>query len=225
MPDRTPPRQNIPTRLRKSQAQRREETRFKLVQGAVELLKKKRYAGFRVADVTTMSGVSRGAQSHYFPMKDDLVIEALEFVFKETQANALAKITKAKAHPDQLLQALIADSKDFFLGDNFYLSLDLMMVGGEEPLGQAVQRLAQNYRVSVETAWREVFKESGYSASTADEVVSLTFCVVRGLSIRKIIGPDTARIPHMIKLWKQQATLLLESDLVRKNNKKQRKID
>jgi hypothetical protein len=158
-------------------------------------------------------------------MKDDLVIEALEFVFKETQANALAKIAKAKAHPDQLLQALIADSKDFFLGDNFYLSLDLMMVGGDEPLGQAVQQLAQNYRVSVENAWREIFKESGYSASTADEVVSLTFCVVRGLSIRKIIGPDTARIPHMIKLWKQQATLLLESDLGRKNNKKQRKID
>lgn len=215
----------MPARARKTQAQRREETRAKLVQGAVELLKKKRYAGFRVADVTTMSGVSRGAQSHYFPMKDDLVIEALEFVFKETQANALAKIAKAKAHPDQLLQALIADSKDFFLGDNFYLSLDLMMVGGDEPLGQAVQQLAQNYRVSVENAWREIFKESGYSASTADEVVSLTFCVVRGLSIRKIIGPDTARIPHMIKLWKQQATLLLESDLGRKNNKKQRKID
>lgn len=215
----------MPARARKTQAQRREETRAKLVQGAVDLLKKKRYAGFRVADVTTMSGVSRGAQSHYFPMKDDLVIEALEFVFKETQANALAKIAKAKAHPDQLLQALIADSKDFFLGDNFYLSLDLMMVGGDEPLGQAVQQLAQNYRVSVENAWREIFKESGYSASTADEVVSLTFCVVRGLSIRKIIGPDTARIPHMIKLWKQQATLLLESDLGRKNNKKQRKID
>lgn len=215
----------MPARARKTQAQRREETRAKLVQGAVELLKKKRYAGFRVADVTTMSGVSRGAQSHYFPMKDDLVIEALEFVFKETQANALTKIAKAKAHPDQLLQALIADSKDFFLGDNFYLSLDLMMVGGDEPLGQAVQQLAQNYRVSVENAWREIFKESGYSASTADEVVSLTFCVVRGLSIRKIIGPDTARIPHMIKLWKQQATLLLESDLGRKNNKKQRKID
>ena len=215
----------MPARARKTQAQRREETRAKLVQGAVELLKKKRYAGFRVADVTTMSSVSRGAQSHYFPMKDDLVIEALEFVFKETQANALAKIAKAKAHPEQLLQALIADSKDFFLGDNFYLSLDLMMVGGDEPLGQAVQQLAQNYRVSVENAWREIFKESGYSASTADEVVSLTFCVVRGLSIRKIIGPDTARIPHMIKLWKQQATLLLESDLGRKNNKKQRKID
>ena len=215
----------MPARARKTQAQRREETRAKLVQGAVDLLKKKRYAGFRVADVTTMSGVSRGAQSHYFPMKDDLVIEALEFVFKETQANALAKIAKAKAHPEQLLQALIADSKDFFLGDNFYLSLDLMMVGGDEPLGQAVQQLAQNYRVSVENAWREIFKESGYSASTADEVVSLTFCVVRGLSIRKIIGPDTARIPHMIKLWKQQATLLLESDLGRKNNKKQRKID
>ena len=220
MPKPNLPSSTTPLRTRKTQAQRREETRLKLVQGAVALLKKKRYAGFRVADVTTMSGVSRGAQSHYFPMKDDLVIEALEFVFKETQANALAKIAKAKAHPDQLLQALIADSKDFFLGENFYLSLDLMMVGGEEPLGQAVQRLAQNYRVSVENAWREVFRSSGYSASTADEVVSLTFCVVRGLSIRKIIGPDTSRIPHMIKLWKQQATLLLESDLERKNKKK-----
>ena len=215
----------MPTRTRKTQAQRREETRFKLVKGAVELLKIKRYAGFRVADVTTMSGVSRGAQSHYFPTKDDLVIEALEFIFKITHANALAKILKAKAHPDQLLQTLIADSKDFFLGDNFYLSLDLMMVGSKEPLGQAVQRLAQTYRVSVETAWREVFEEFGYSASTADEVVSLTFCVIRGLSIRKIIGPDTARIPHMIKLWKQQATLLLESDLARKNMKKQRSSD
>jgi AcrR family transcriptional regulator len=79
---------DISVKARKTQVQRREETRLKLVQGAVELLKKKRYAGFRVAEVATVSGVSRGAQSHYFPLKDDLVIEALEFVFKETQKNA-----------------------------------------------------------------------------------------------------------------------------------------
>ena len=203
----------ISVKARKTQIQRREETRLKLVQGAVELLKKKRYAGFRVAEVTTVSGVSRGAQSHYFPLKDDLVIEALEFVFKETQKNALARIAKVETNPDQLLSALIADSKDFFLGDNFHLSLDLMIVGGEGPLGQAVQKLAQLYRVSVENAWRQAFRQSGFSVNTADEVVSLTFCVVRGLSIRQLMGPNTSRIPHMIKLWKQQAALLLESEL------------
>ena len=46
---------------RRTQAERTEETRTRVLDAAVEVLRKKGYAHFRTADVAKAAGVSRGA--------------------------------------------------------------------------------------------------------------------------------------------------------------------
>lgn len=186
---------------RRTQAERTQETQQKLVRGAIALLKQKRYAGFRVAEAADVAGVSRGAQTHHFPHKDALVLQALEAVYIETQGKALARIEAARSRPASILQALIEDSEDYFLGDDFYMALDLMMVGGDSPLGVEVKKLVRQYRISVERAWMDLFAECGYSGRQAEDVVFLTFSLARGLGIRKLMSGETAHFPRLFSLW------------------------
>ena len=149
-------------RPRRTQAERALSTQKKLIDSAIEVLKRKRYVGFRTADVAELAGVSKGAQTHHFPSKDMVVLQALEEVLRQTQARALQRIEAGRKRPQELLELLLVDSKEFFLGENFLLSLDLMMVDPQSSLGVSVKQLAQQYRLPVEEAWVDALAEAGY---------------------------------------------------------------
>src|SRR3954453_5835964 len=52
--------------------------RARLLEATVELLVEKGYAGTSTTLVSQRAGVSRGAQLHHFPSKQDLVVAAVE---------------------------------------------------------------------------------------------------------------------------------------------------
>ena len=191
---------------RRTQAERTQLTQKKIIDGAIQLLKKKGYASFRTAEV---AGVSKGAQTHHFPAKDMLVLQALEEVFRSTQGRALARVDAARAAPARMLQLLVADSNEFFLGDDFLMSLDLMMVDPGSALGADVKRLAQQYRLPVEQAWLDALLEAGHPAPQARDVVRLTFAIGRGLGIRQVIAGPDPEYQRLLATWMRMAEAML----------------
>src|SRR5215211_8071713 len=63
---------------RRTQSERREETRGRLLDATIESLIEVGYAATTVRRVTELAGVSQGAQSHHFPHRVDLVASAFE---------------------------------------------------------------------------------------------------------------------------------------------------
>ncbi len=66
------------TKPRRSQSERREETRGRLLDATIQSLTTVGYAGTTIRHVTELAGVSQGAQSHHFPHRVDLVVSAFE---------------------------------------------------------------------------------------------------------------------------------------------------
>jgi AcrR family transcriptional regulator len=197
VPAATPPK----ARARRTQAERTLSTQKKLIDSAIELLKRKRYAGFRTADLAERAGVSKGAQTHHFPSKDLVVLQALEEVYRQTQARAQQRIAAARKAPHKMLELLMADSKEFFLGDNFLLSLDLMMVDPQSALGVSVKQLARQYRLPVEQAWVDALALAGYPHAQADAAVRLTFALARGFGIRQLIAAPAQESDPLLRVW------------------------
>src|SRR5215510_10588864 len=102
-----------PGRKRRTQAERTQETRARILDAAVEVLRKKGYAHFRTADVARAAGVSRGAQLHHFATKEKLVYATMEHVFHNVLETSRARVRALKAGDDALEQA-IDDARDFF---------------------------------------------------------------------------------------------------------------
>lgn len=203
------PRPPAPARPRRTQAERTQSTQRKLIDGAIDLLKKKRYASFRTAEVAEHAGVSKGAQTHHFPSKDMLVLQALEEVYRRTQQRAINRIEAGRNAPEQLLEQLVADSREFFLGDDFLLSLDLMMVDPGSTLGSDVKRLAQSYRLPVEQAWLDALVEAGHPERQANDVVRLTFAIARGFGVRQLIAGEDEEFQHLMDSWMRMAKAML----------------
>jgi AcrR family transcriptional regulator len=196
-------------RPRRTQAERTRSTQRKLIDGAIDLLKRKRYASFRIADVAEHVGVSKGAQTHHFPSKDSLVLQALEEVYRMTQERALDRIEIGRAAPERLLEQLIEDSREFFLGEDFLLTLDLMMVDPTSTLGSDVKRLAQTYRLPVEQAWLDALVATGHPERQAKDVVRLTFAISRGFGVRQLIAGQDEEFHHLMNSWTRMAKAML----------------
>jgi AcrR family transcriptional regulator len=196
---------------RRTQAERRQGTQDKLVQGAIRLLKAKRYAGFRTAEASAVAGVSRGAQTHHFATKDDLVLLALEQVYRETSERSRKRIAAAGPTPQGLIDALVQDSAEFFLGDDFLLSLDLVMVEPDSAFGGAVRNLAQKYRLAVEEEWRQAFLAAGYPEAEADKIIWITFAVGRGLGVRQVMSGRSQRFGEVLEQWRELAAAVAKA--------------
>ena len=77
------------------QDERSAETRRRLMDATVACLFERGYAGTTTTEIASRAGVSRGAQLHHFPRKDELVVSALEYVFELR----LAEMSAAVAEP------------------------------------------------------------------------------------------------------------------------------
>ncbi|MGH2985626.1 MAG: TetR/AcrR family transcriptional regulator [Solirubrobacterales bacterium] len=71
------------TPARRSQSERRAQTRRRLLEATIESLIEVGYAGTTIRRVTERAGVSQGAQSHHFPHRVDLVATAFEHLAEQ----------------------------------------------------------------------------------------------------------------------------------------------
>ena len=182
---------------RKTQEVRSMETQERIIQAATEVLRQKGYAGLRVADVTSVAGVSRGAQSHHFHTKVEIVLAVMTNVFEQATTDSQARIAAIQPE-DNLMEALIADASAFFLGPDFSLGLDMLGAGGRDPeLRSSVQEIARSNRFKVESRWISLLEQRGLAHSDAEDVLWLVFNAIRGLSVRQLWQLDLVRFERV----------------------------
>src|SRR5689334_22411522 len=63
---------------RRSQAERSAGTQARLLDATIECLVERGWAGTSTTEIVRRAGVSRGAQVHHYPTKEDLVLAAVE---------------------------------------------------------------------------------------------------------------------------------------------------
>jgi AcrR family transcriptional regulator len=185
--------------------------RARVLQGAIQVLSEKGYAGFRTAEVAMAARVSRGALTHHFPTKDALVLAALEHVFR-----AAAELGRAHAHKvhsvDEAIQALLKDSRDFFFSELFLIAIDLSISGGKNSeQGQSIREISQAHRLPVEAAWLDALIDLGVPKKLADDLLWLTISLVRGLAVRRILADEPRRFQRLLTLWREMVQVYLKS--------------
>jgi len=188
-----------PGRKRRTQAGRTQETRARILDAAVEVLRKKGYAHFRTADVARAAGVSRGAQLHHFATKEKLVYA--EHVFHNVLETSRARVAALKPGDDPLEQA-IDDAREFFFSTAFFISLDIATSINSKRFRERLMNMVRDARLPAEQAWRQALIERGMAEGAADDVLWLTLGLVRGLAVRVLWQNEPARFDRLLKLWR-----------------------
>ena len=171
---------------RRTQDERIEETRERLLRAAVKILNDRGYANFRIAEVSDVSGVSRGGMIHHYPSKDALVADVLEYVFQRLLKRTEAKLNTV-SNAASALSAIVDCGAEFFFGPDFPIYIDLVLAarrGG--PLPRTARAMARKQSVSLEEFWTASLITHGVDERTARSAVVMIFSLMRGLAVTAI---------------------------------------
>jgi AcrR family transcriptional regulator len=194
-------RRSPAAKTRRTQAERTHGTRTRILDAAVEVLRKKGYAHFRTADVAKAAGVSRGAQLHHFATKEKLVYATMEHVFTNVLENSRNRARALKKGEDPL-EPMIADGREFFFSTPFFISLDIATSINSKRFRQQLMTMVRKARLPAEQAWLEALTAGGMPPKMADDVLWLTLGLIRGLAIRMLWQDEPERFDRLLKLWR-----------------------
>ena len=130
--------------------------RARLMEATVELLVERGFAGTSTTLVSERAGVSRGAQLHHFPTKNDLVVAAVEHVTEVRGAELAAAAERGLPRGTRRTRAVLELLADHFTSPVFTAALELWVAARTDaalraavvPLEQRVGR--QTHRMTVE---------------------------------------------------------------------------
>ena len=209
---------------RRTQDERKDETRKRLLNAAVKILSKQGYANFRFAEVSSVSGVSRGGMIHHYPSKDALIAGVLDYIFERLQQRSKTKINTNLDTPS-ILQAIVESGTDFFFGPEFLIVLDLVLAARQGgPLPTTFRALARRHRLSIEEFWAASLTAQGLDERTSKDVVGLLWSLLRGLAIRPI-GTTNVETPERTIKFALEVVQAYITDPVRVHAAKPRKND
>jgi AcrR family transcriptional regulator len=190
-------------RPRRTQEERSAETRARLLDATVESLIEVGYARTTTTAVCARAGLSRGAQLHHFPTKSELVIAAVAHLAAR-RARDLREEAKRLADLDDRIEAAMELIWTSFAGPLFYAALELWVAartdaelrenlfGFERAVGKAMAQL-----------WQEFAGESQEEESRFDDVLELTFYVMRGMALQKILKDNDTERRRLYGVWKR----------------------
>jgi AcrR family transcriptional regulator len=186
--------------VRTSQEERTRAMRQRLMEATVECLVERGWSGTSTTLVSERAGVSRGAQLHHFPTKQDLVFAAVEHLTElrgAELADAAGRLPAGKRRTRAVLEVLA----DHFTSPVFTAALELWVAARADPElhGQVVpleQRVGRDaHRLTVELL------DVDESVAGARELVQATLDLMRGLGLANTISDDRVRRKRILDRW------------------------
>ena len=174
--------------------------RARLLEATVELLVERGFAGTSTTLVSERAGVSRGAQLHHFPTKNDLVVAAVEHLTERRGA----ELAEAVAHlptGGRRTRAVVEMLGDHFASPVFAAALELWVAARtDDALRAAVGPLEQRIGRDIHRRTVELL-DLDETRPGARELVQATLDLVRGLGLANTISDDTRRRVRILDTW------------------------
>ena len=182
------------------QEERTRAMRARLLEATVELLVEKGYAGTSTTLVSERAGVSRGAQLHHFPTKQDLVVAAVQHVTEVRGAELAAAAENLPTGPKRT-RAVLQVLGDHFTSPVFTAALELWVAARTDP-DLLAEVAPLELKVGRETH-RMTLDLLGADESQPGvrELVQATLDLVRGLGLANTISDDRRRRTRVLDQW------------------------
>lgn len=188
---------------RRTQAQRSDAMRRRLMKATLECLATEGYAGTTVSAVVKRAGVSRGAHLHHYQTKEALITDAAEDLLRRTYRK-LGDVMLDSADEEHRLPTLMRAIWEQVFDSRMYRAfIELLLASRHEPaLAAALQRMVRNTIGQLDIPVRHYFVPRGGKAEDATEMFLMTFMVYTGLAAGgHLAARGEEDVDRLIDLW------------------------
>lgn len=186
---------------RRTQAERSEAMRTRLIEATLQCLETDGYAGTTVTKIVEAAQVSRGAPVHHFPSKAALIAAAAEHLMRKIYIQLGVAMRHLDESEDKLAELIMISWKQVFGTTENTVILELIVASRRDPeLATMLQKL-----------WMSAFNTLGTAAehylipnSLEDNVrhlMILTQWMLRGMAMDKHLVFSESVIEYYVRLW------------------------
>jgi AcrR family transcriptional regulator len=196
--------------VRTPNAERSQATRLRLLEATVECLAELGWSGTSTTVIAERAGVSRGAQLHHYPTKNDLVIAAIEHLAIRRAEELHAAAARLPDGPGRTA-AVLDQLALHHTGPLFTAALEVWVAARTDPALRAAL-------LPAEAALGRQLHHLAVQMLGADEgrpgvreAVQTTFDLLRGLGVAGLISDDSARRAAVLAHWARTLDQQLEA--------------
>jgi AcrR family transcriptional regulator len=176
--------------------------RLRLLEATIQCLVDAGFAGTSTTLVSRIAGVSRGAQLHHFPTKNDLVVAAVRHLAEQRQAE-FARVQADLPFGEGRTRAVLGAMAEYVISPFFTAALELWVAARSD-----AQLLEEVGPLEIETgrALHAIAVELLGVDETRPgvrELVQATLDLLRGLGLANTLGDDTRRRNRILDQWAQ----------------------
>ena len=184
------------------QEERSAETRRRLLDATVGCLFERGYAGTTTTEIASRAGVSRGAQLHHFPKKDELVVSALEYVFELRLAEMSAAIAEPPSGSREHRLTMVIDAMwPMFKGPTFYAWLELVVASRTDPaLNDAVRAASVRFGEGFRIGLAALLDWPADRQDQLEDLISIVFGQLEALALERVLfAPGEIDPPEFVR--------------------------
>lgn len=197
------------TAVRRSQQERSAETQEAVLDATIRCLIDLGYAATTTSAIQQLAGCSRGALTHQFPSKQELLIAAVQHLADVRARDLAATAAELPLGPDRTTSA-IASMWATFKGDLFYAALELWNAARTDPdlqqaLYEAERKLGRQFFVLA----TELFGDDVATRPTFPHALDNLLALMRGSALTRILRGEFDDEERVIAEWAGMFTALI----------------
>ncbi len=193
---------------RRTQEQRSAETQGQLLDATIELLFTRGYVRLTTNEIAAAAGVSRGALTHHFANKEDIVVQAIQRQLRGVTADLrrFAETLDGRDDVNAIVDYLWALMSDRL----FYTTLEFLPEARHNPpFGDRLAEVTREFHNALDEIWAHVAAHTGTDIAEARVMFNSTMCLIRGMVAQTVLRKDPEYFADMLDFWKENLHRLL----------------
>ena len=194
-----------PARRKRTQSERSEDTRKAIFDATINLLYKTGFNKTSTPEIARRAGVSRGALTHHFSSKEDLVIGAVADDLTSVNRR-LADFAEAfgsgSGSTDEIVDYLWKTMFDRL----FYVTLEYLPEARHNTgFRNGLIPVVQEFHDRLDDIWTALATYRNVDPASVRIVMNATMCLIRGMIAQTVLRPaDPTYYENLLTCWKQQ---------------------
>lgn len=186
----------------RTQEERTAATRARLIEATLDLLLAKGYAATTTVDIAARAGLTRGALSHHFSGKDELVVEAFDHHLTLVTADIRTYASHVRSGTMKL-DDFIDRVWTIMSGRFFMLTLEeITAARHNDYLRTRMATRTVEFHARLDDIWRYFFSETGLKSGEVEVMLNATLCLLRGMGVQTILRDDPVYYRRLLRFWK-----------------------
>jgi len=203
--------QGEPAAERRTQQQRREETRSKLIEAAIDLIRKNGAASLTTMGVAKAAGLTRGAIQYHFEDPKDLlrevIVEVVHFL-----SGLVVDADLLKYEKEERISCLIDLYWKGYKSDTYQIFIDIAVQGRRDPaLKQSIEEALSVLEEERNDQWLGLFHDFDQEAEEILSWRATLLGLLRGLALKQMFASTSDDMEAQFNACKEMFRLYIQS--------------